>query len=186
MDEVRSIPILEIFDRYIGGHLRQRGRAFWTRCPWHGDDSTPSLKIYPHQNSWWCYGCQSGGSQIDMVMRSLEIDFKAAVKRICQDYNIDNNVPDKEARKRITETRNTRNVAEMFEQDFSRVFVDLAHHNHFLLDQMKNIRVCLKHPDIFMEQLIADDLLDHMLSASQEERVEAWRRAKKVFPWLKT
>jgi len=186
LEDVRRIPILDIYDRYIGGHLRQRGRAFWTRCPWHGDDLTPSLKLYPDQNSWWCYGCQAGGSQIDMTMRALHIDFKTAVKQICQDYGINNAIPDREAKKRLAAAQNNRNVAEMFEQDFDRIFINLARVNHWLLWAIKDYKICLRYPDIFMHQLRIENLLENMASTGQANRVEAWRRAKKVFPWLKT
>lgn len=185
IDELRRIPILEIYHRYIGGHLRQCGRAFWSRCPWHGDDSTPSLKIYPDQNSWWCYGCQAGGSQLDMVMKALSIDFKTAASQLCRDYGINNALPDRESKKRYEAAKKTKTVNEMFEQDFKYIFVTLANINRSLIDLSRDIQVCMRYPDIFMYQLIIDDLLENMSSGSQAEQISAWRRAKKVFPWLK-
>jgi len=121
-----------------------------------------------------------------MVMRSLNVDFKTAVKQICQDYHINNAVPDREAKKRLAVARNNKNVAEMFEQDFNRVFTTLAYINRYLIDLTHDIRTCMRYPDIFMYQLKIDNLLENMSSTSQADRIEAWRRAKKVFPWLKT
>lgn len=186
LEEVRRISILDIYHRYIGGHLRQRGRAFWARCSWHGDDSTPSLKIYPEQNSWWCYGCQAGGSQIDMAMKALNVDFKTAVRQLCQDYGINNAVPDREARRRYEDAQKNRTVTDMFKRDFTHVFVTLAKINRSLIELSHDIRTCIRYPDIFTYQLMIDDLLETMSSDSQVERIDAWRRAKKVFPWLKT
>lgn len=121
-----------------------------------------------------------------MVMKALNVDFKTAVKQICQDYGINNAVPDREARQRLAAAQNNRNVAEMFEVDFDRMFNKLIALNHYLLEATKDIKTCLRYPDIFMYQLKAEYLLENMLSTSQADRVEAWRNAKKVFPWLKT
>lgn len=121
-----------------------------------------------------------------MVMRALNVDFKTAVKQICQDYGINNAVPDREAKKRLAEAQQNKNVVEMFEQDFNRVFSALARLNFYLLEATKDIKTCLRYPDIFMYQLKAEYLLENMSSTSQADRVEAWRNAKKVFPWLKT
>jgi hypothetical protein len=49
------------------------------RCPFHGE-KTGSFTIYLDQNSWWCYGCNSGGSVIDFIMQQNRCDFLSAVK----------------------------------------------------------------------------------------------------------
>lgn len=43
-------------------------------CPIH-DDHNPSCMIYPASNSWYCFGCQRGGSVIDLVMYREKVDF---------------------------------------------------------------------------------------------------------------
>ncbi|OQX74414.1 MAG: hypothetical protein B6D64_12810 [Bacteroidetes bacterium 4484_276] len=35
-------------------------------CPFHKDDK-PSLKIYPKTNSFNCFGCDTGGDQIEFI-----------------------------------------------------------------------------------------------------------------------
>lgn len=55
---------------YIGQHteLRPAGSTFKGKCPLPGhDDSSPSLVVYPYNNTWWCFGCQRGSDIYDYV-----------------------------------------------------------------------------------------------------------------------
>jgi len=38
------------------------------RCPFHADD-TPSCRIYPSINTFYCFGCGATGDQIELVQR---------------------------------------------------------------------------------------------------------------------
>ncbi len=42
------------------------GRNYTTQCPWH-DDSTPSLVLYPHNDSFYCFGCTRWGDTINLA-----------------------------------------------------------------------------------------------------------------------
>lgn len=37
-------------------------------CPFHGTDSTPSFKFYPHKNNGWCFGCPAGEQFYDNII----------------------------------------------------------------------------------------------------------------------
>ena len=50
-------------------------------CPFHGE-KTPSLKIYPDNRGWHCYGCERDGSVIDFVMEHENCNFPTAVRAI--------------------------------------------------------------------------------------------------------
>ena len=178
--EIRVIPIIDIFNRYISGKLIQRGRAYWSRCPWHGSDTSPSLKIYPHQNSWWCYGCSVGGSQIDMVVHALGLTVGEAIKRIRDDYRLESRTPEREIRRQKT----ARNIQEQFEKDFKRVFAGMAQLSRLIYQLSRDIRVISRYPNIFQHQLMIDGAIDGMMSQDQAEQISAWRQAKKVWPWI--
>lgn len=45
----------------------------------HASDSTPSLKYYKESNSFYCFGCKSGGSTVDWVMGVKECPMFEAV-----------------------------------------------------------------------------------------------------------
>ncbi|MFO0041703.1 MAG: toprim domain-containing protein [Pseudomonadota bacterium] len=49
------------------------------RCPFHEGDDTPSFIVTPSKNVWHCFGCQSGGTVIDWVMRTRSVSFRHAV-----------------------------------------------------------------------------------------------------------
>ena len=53
-------------------------RMNFIKCPFH-DDGSASLKIYPETNTWWCFGCQSGSSTIDFIMKTNQCDLKQAI-----------------------------------------------------------------------------------------------------------
>lgn len=62
-------------------------RAGFLLCPMHRED-TPSLKIYPESNSYYCFGCGCGGDVISFVMQLFHLDFKGAVSRLAEDFRL--------------------------------------------------------------------------------------------------
>jgi DNA primase len=81
----RANPIVAVLARY-GLSLRREGRRFVGRCPFHPDRRTPSLHAYPSpdpaRDSWFCFGCWSGGDAITFVMRLERLEYSAACARL--------------------------------------------------------------------------------------------------------
>ncbi len=71
--------------RYYGIEINRSG---FVRCPFHGGDRTPSLKIYPGNRGWCCFGCNTSGSVIDFVMHYFNLDFTAATIKLNDDFNL--------------------------------------------------------------------------------------------------
>ncbi len=64
-----------------GDGLRKNGKGYLTRCPFpNHDDSSPSFQIYSDTMSFHCFGCNTGGSAFDFLMRRDGIDFPSALK----------------------------------------------------------------------------------------------------------
>lgn len=42
------------------------GERYITACPWH-EDSTPSLVLYPDNNSFFCFGCHEWGDSLNIT-----------------------------------------------------------------------------------------------------------------------
>ena len=63
------------------------GAGGYARCPFHGE-KTGSLKVYPGDRGWHCYGCHKGGSVIDFVMELLGLSFSDAQKRLDADFRL--------------------------------------------------------------------------------------------------
>jgi DNA primase len=72
----RANPIEEMVTS-SGVELRLAGRRLVGRCPFHADDR-PSLVVYPHNDSYFCFGCGAGGDVIDFVARLNGVDFREA------------------------------------------------------------------------------------------------------------
>ena len=63
-------------------------RGGYIRCPFHGTDRHPSMKIYPGQRGYYCYTCNSGGDVIDFCKRYEGVTFEQAVRRIAEMFGI--------------------------------------------------------------------------------------------------
>jgi DNA primase len=89
IDQLKEIPIDAVYGRYIGNAiLRRQGDKMKIRC-WHGgEDKNPSGVLYLNQNTCWCFRCQAGGSNVDLVMQVLNLQFKDAVRVMASDFGI--------------------------------------------------------------------------------------------------
>ena len=56
-------------------------------CPFH-DDRHPSLSFRVSKNTFRCFVCGASGGPIDLVMRHLNLDFKAACRWLADEHNI--------------------------------------------------------------------------------------------------
>jgi DNA primase len=67
--------------------------AGFAQCPFH-QEKTPSMKIY--ERGYKCFGCNSGGSIFDMVMKMFNLNFKDAKERINHDFGLSTTITIKE------------------------------------------------------------------------------------------
>jgi DNA primase len=49
--------------------LRKTGASLVGFCPFHHNDKTPALVIWPGTQTWKCFGCNEGGDVFDWVMK---------------------------------------------------------------------------------------------------------------------
>ena len=63
--------------------LTRRGRTLVGLCPFHSE-KTPSLTVYPDSQSFYCFGCQKGGSVFTFVQEIERLDFVETVKLLAQ------------------------------------------------------------------------------------------------------
>ena len=78
-----AVPASELF-RFYGF---PPNRAGFVCCPLHGE-KTPSLKVYPGNKGWKCFGCGKGSSVIDFVMLYFDLSFLDAQKKINDDFRL--------------------------------------------------------------------------------------------------
>jgi hypothetical protein len=65
-------------------------RGGFIKCPFHGSGSerTASMKLYPGERGFHCFGCHAGGSVIDFAMLLFNLSFRAAVARLNADFGL--------------------------------------------------------------------------------------------------
>lgn len=81
-DLASKVDIVELIGQ--SEELIRKGRNYFCCCPYHSNDDTPSLCVYPATNKWYCFGCGSGSSVYDWIMRRDNINFPEALKVVCE------------------------------------------------------------------------------------------------------
>ncbi len=71
-----------------GFTAKRKGRAVWLSCPFHAD-KTPSFKINPDKQTFYCFSCNSGGDSITFIEKLHGLSFKDALKYL----NLEGNHP---------------------------------------------------------------------------------------------
>lgn len=60
----------------------KKGNNYFCCCPFHSNDDTPSLCIYPDTNKWYCFGCGAGSSIYDWIIKHDGLTFPEAVEKV--------------------------------------------------------------------------------------------------------
>ena len=70
----KRYPIEEMYE----GKLRKVGQVLMGCCPFH-EERTPSFAVYPEKNTWYCFGCASGGDAVSFYMKKTGCSFIQAI-----------------------------------------------------------------------------------------------------------
>ena len=62
-------------------------RAGFCCCPFH-HEKTASMKLYPGEKGFYCFGCHTGGDVISFAGRLLGLEPMAAVERLNADFGL--------------------------------------------------------------------------------------------------
>ncbi len=73
--------IEDIISTYVT--LKRRGRTFVGLCPFH-NEKTPSFTVYPETQSFYCFGCASGGDAVGFIKKIENLDYIDAVKLLAE------------------------------------------------------------------------------------------------------
>lgn len=84
----KTVTMLQLAESY-GFEINRSG---FIHCPFHAGDHSPSLKIYPEDSGFHCFGCGASGSVIDFTMRLFNLSFMDAVKKLNQDFSLGMNI----------------------------------------------------------------------------------------------
>src|SRR5688572_9998781 len=81
----REVSLVRLLEGQ-GHRLLSPGKDLACRCPWHEGDDTPSCVVSPKTNLWHCFGCNTGGSVIDWIMRSHRVSFRHACEMLAKQH----------------------------------------------------------------------------------------------------
>ena len=80
-----STDIVELVESYFP--LQKKGQDYWACCPFHSEKS-PSFKVSPTRQGYYCFGCNAKGNAIGFVMEYESLDFPSAVRRLADRVGI--------------------------------------------------------------------------------------------------
>ncbi|HLQ61130.1 MAG TPA: CHC2 zinc finger domain-containing protein, partial [Candidatus Acidoferrales bacterium] len=91
--------------KVVGEHVKlsRRGRDLWGLCPFHAED-TPSFKVNPQMQSWYCFGCERHGDVFTFVELIEKTDRRGALEQLAERAGVELRKPSPAARER-TEVR---------------------------------------------------------------------------------
>lgn len=165
-----SVQLADVLTLY---HL-QPDRAGFLHCPFHNGDRSPSLKVYPDQNTWYCFGCEKNGTVIDFVMQMEGCSFTDAIKKLDSDFHLglsDNKESYRSYRQRLSERR--RHDNEQKERN-NAIKAKIAHRRALWL-KIKSSEISNHDQAQQAASLIAEvDRLDYEIQ--KMGGVEHWRR----------
>lgn len=79
--DIKAYPIEKLLEHYGMKLGRISSQRLSCGCPLHNEKNA-SFVVYLNTNSWYCFGCNKGGSVIDFVMQMEKCDFTNAIKII--------------------------------------------------------------------------------------------------------
>lgn len=78
-----AVPVREAAIRY-GLDVGRDGMAL---CPFHGE-KTPSLKIYPGDRGFYCFGCGAGGDVVKFTAMLFNLTNREAAEKLDADFGL--------------------------------------------------------------------------------------------------
>jgi len=71
--------IVSVVESHV--ELKKKGRYFWALCPLPGHlEKTPSFKVDPERQFFYCFGCGSGGDVISFIQKYKDLSFQESVR----------------------------------------------------------------------------------------------------------
>ena len=86
-EEVKQrIDLVEIVSRYTS--LKKAGSTYKGLCPFHSE-RTPSFVVFPHTNTWRCFGsCGEGGDVFTFIMKKENMEFREALECLASEAGV--------------------------------------------------------------------------------------------------
>ncbi len=82
LDDIRDrVDIVDVIGSYVP--LKRRGKDFWGCCPFH-KEKTPSFKVDPERQFFYCFGCKTHGNVFKFIEAIENVDFVGSAGILAQ------------------------------------------------------------------------------------------------------
>lgn len=82
---LERVDITQVVSMYL--NLKKIGKNLVGICPFHSE-TKPSFYVSPEKNIFHCFGCNEGGNAISFFMKKENVEFREAVKRLAELFNV--------------------------------------------------------------------------------------------------
>ena len=192
-DELRQrLSIVDIVGRVVP--LTKKGNNYWGCCPFH-NEKTPSFSVREDWGKYHCFGCGESGDIISFVMKTKNMDFKAAIAELAQQAGL--KLPDYNPKDAATVAREQNyfeiyeNATKIYQQnlfsDTGKAALEYIRGRGFSDDVIKKYRIgyaprantiSMK----FAEQKVANLIATGLVRKSDDGRTYDFFRDKLMFP----
>lgn len=130
---LENVKIIDILDKYNIPHNNKK-----LRCPFHGEDKHPSAFIY--DTHFHCFTCQEHQDVIGFVQKYFNLNFKEAMQKINEDFNLNLDSNAKIDYNKIIEIETKRKQKKLMYERLENKFKELCDTKFDLKRKLKNIK----------------------------------------------
>jgi DNA primase len=87
IEEIKArVDLVNVVERYTP--LRKAGSIYKGLCPFH-TERTPSFVVYPHSQSWRCFGaCATGGDVFSFLQKKENLEFRDVLEMLARETGV--------------------------------------------------------------------------------------------------
>ena len=82
---IDSIDALLVVEDHL--RLEKKSGRYWGLCPFH-QEKTPSFTVDPEKKTFYCFGCNKGGSIVNFVMEMEKLSFPEAMEAMSRRFGV--------------------------------------------------------------------------------------------------
>lgn len=168
--------------RRYGVDVDNRGFAC---CPFH-NEKTPSMKVYPKEKGFHCFGCGASGDVIKFVQMFFNLSFPDAIKKINLDFGLGFDVDGKPTRGMVQNAAKQEFLRKQKEKQERTEIAAIDDEYFNLIDMLdaakENVRTLrpksIEEPPsaVFLISLALIDRLNCEIDYIEERRAKTWTK----------
>jgi DNA primase len=138
------VNILDVVSNYV--KLVHKGRSYLALCPFHAE-KTASFNVYPESNSFYCFGCGTGGDIITFIEKAENLNYIEALKFLAEIAGISLNLDSESLKKEQEKSNIKKRILEINRESanfFYRTLWNGSNESNLALNYLKGRRFLKK------------------------------------------